>query len=98
MGFTLAEITEYMSLLDNDPEPFILYNCDVKKLLQGHYGNEIQFALNSQQNKSELVFLSSIRSVDVVSKINRIKTLKSAGESLRQATMQTANNLVPDVH
>lgn len=48
MGFTLAEITEYMSSLDNDPEPFILYNCDVKKLLQGHYGNEIQFALNSQ--------------------------------------------------
>ena len=42
MGFTLTEIKEYMSSLDKDPKPLILYRCDVKNLLQGHNSNEIQ--------------------------------------------------------
>lgn len=61
-----------MSLLDKDPEPLILYSSNVKKLLQGYYGDETQFALNPQQNKSEFVFLSSIISADLAPKINDI--------------------------
>ena len=85
IGFTITEIREYMSSLDKRPDPITLYNRDVKKLLENHYGENIQFALNPQQNKSELVFLSSISSADVASKISNLNILKSAGESLRQS-------------
>ena len=85
MGFTMTEIREYMSSLDKDPDPVILYNRDIKRFLEDHYGGKIQFALNPQQNKSELVFLSSISSVDVALKISNINLLKAAGESLRRS-------------
>lgn len=45
VGFTLAEIRKYMPFLDKGPE---LHNHNVKKLLQWHYGDEIQFALNTR--------------------------------------------------
>ena len=85
MGFMMTEIGEYICSLNKDPEPVILYNRDVKKLLQDHYGGKIQFALNPQKNKSELVFLSSISPVDVAAKISNINLLKEAGESLRMS-------------
>ena len=50
MGFTMTEIREYICSLNKDPEPVILYNRDVKKLLQDHYGGKIQLALNPQKN------------------------------------------------
>ena len=86
MGFTMTEIREYICSLNKDPEPVVLYNCDVKKLLQDHYGGKIQFALNPQKNKSELVFLSSISPVNVAAKISNINLLKAAGESLWMST------------
>ena len=84
MEFMLTKkLREYISSLEKDPEHIILYDRDVKKLLWRHYGDEIQFALDPQQDKSELVFLSCMSSADVASKINNINTLNSSGESLR---------------
>ena len=58
--FTLTENREYISSLGNDPKPFILYNSNVKKILQEHYGDEIKFTLNPQEKKLEFVFLISV--------------------------------------
>ena len=59
-GFTLTENREYISSLNNDPKPFILYNSNVKKIMQEHYGDEIKFNLNPQEKKLEFVFLISV--------------------------------------
>ena len=91
MGFKLTKIREYnISLLEKDLKTVILYKYDVKKVLQEHYCDETQFALNAQQNKSELIFLSFLSSSDVASKINNINTFKSVGDSLKWA-MQSVN-------
>ena len=79
-----------MSSLEKDLKPLILCKKNIKKLLQGHYGDEIQLALNPQQNILELIFFSLISSADTVSQIHNINTFKWAGKSLRRA-MQTVN-------
>ena len=38
------------------------------------YGDENQFALNSEQNNSKLIFISSLSSADVAKINNTIKT------------------------
>ena len=85
--FTVRDITSFMYHLD-DSVDFRIYNRDVKKLLEDHFGDRIQFAQNPRRYESELVFSSSITAADLAIKIKNLDAVKQVGETLNEAAKQ----------